>query len=592
VDKHARWHQIQPFFKRLLQRHYKSLHRHDNVANKNYPSDILIAAVHCYLEHNKTALALELLLKLQDWPWLSSVLATVGPQWINDGDKKRQLYHCLIQIPQKLLSADPHLLMLLAKSYPDSMMRKEAPLVYSQAQHLLSKQLLAANNDKDIALETLQNLSKQYLDCILNQSLLLRSYEQYELALTLLENPEVETLLSGQAVLSTHLNKEIGVLYFMQGKMQQADTLLLASINTAKTLRIEEVLVFSSGYILMSHIEQGRLDEASNYISDLLIWLEDNNWNSLPIIQWLAVPHIVLLIEQNKLEQASELIHNIQHNFKHSIITQAVQFRMLHFIEAKLHLAREEFNQARQALKQMERFVPLAGNHNFGLRSSGALSVLLHIKTRQTTEVKKWLKENETSLLAGDDYSKEADRLTLARCYSYLGQFQDCATVIKEVRQRTSRKNQLKTLVKSYIIEALNFLAQKKQGHALKTMEKAVQLSLNTGFCGLFYEEGQTALELLQQLHASDIQTDAVSTLLTAMGTNKVMPPQASSPDLPEILSVRERQILQLMSKGDSNKDLADKLGIKEGTVKVHTSSIYRKLKVKNRSQAIAKIRG
>jgi len=52
-------------------------------------------------------------------------------------------------------------------------------------------------------------------------------------------------------------------------------------------------------------------------------------------------------------------------------------------------------------------------------------------------------------------------------------------------------------------------------------------------------------------------------------------------------LSVRELEILQLFDDGLSNQEIADKLIISLGTVKAHSSNIYRKLDVGNRLQAV-----
>lgn len=51
-------------------------------------------------------------------------------------------------------------------------------------------------------------------------------------------------------------------------------------------------------------------------------------------------------------------------------------------------------------------------------------------------------------------------------------------------------------------------------------------------------------------------------------------------------LSPRETQILGLLAQGQSNKEIAREIGLQEITVKVHLSSIYRKLDVRNRVEA------
>ncbi len=52
-------------------------------------------------------------------------------------------------------------------------------------------------------------------------------------------------------------------------------------------------------------------------------------------------------------------------------------------------------------------------------------------------------------------------------------------------------------------------------------------------------------------------------------------------------LTSREKEILTLVAKGASNADIANKLFVREVTVKTHLNSIYKKLNVDNRVQAV-----
>jgi DNA-binding NarL/FixJ family response regulator len=61
--------------------------------------------------------------------------------------------------------------------------------------------------------------------------------------------------------------------------------------------------------------------------------------------------------------------------------------------------------------------------------------------------------------------------------------------------------------------------------------------------------------------------------------------------ELAEPLSPREMEILRLVATGVSNKEIADRLVISEGTVKNHLSSILSKLSVRDRLQAVIKAR-
>lgn len=53
-------------------------------------------------------------------------------------------------------------------------------------------------------------------------------------------------------------------------------------------------------------------------------------------------------------------------------------------------------------------------------------------------------------------------------------------------------------------------------------------------------------------------------------------------------LSRRERVLLEALSKGSTNRELAAELGISVNTVKFHLSNLFEKLSVRNRAQAIA----
>lgn len=55
-------------------------------------------------------------------------------------------------------------------------------------------------------------------------------------------------------------------------------------------------------------------------------------------------------------------------------------------------------------------------------------------------------------------------------------------------------------------------------------------------------------------------------------------------------LTRREQEIIQILISGKLDKEIADELDISLDTVKKHNKSIYKKLKVRNRSEVIALI--
>lgn len=67
------------------------------------------------------------------------------------------------------------------------------------------------------------------------------------------------------------------------------------------------------------------------------------------------------------------------------------------------------------------------------------------------------------------------------------------------------------------------------------------------------------------------------------------MKTEFSSLDRPDPLTERETEILRLMAGGYSNKEIANSLGVAEGTVKNHVSNILSKLGVRDRTRAVLK---
>lgn len=66
---------------------------------------------------------------------------------------------------------------------------------------------------------------------------------------------------------------------------------------------------------------------------------------------------------------------------------------------------------------------------------------------------------------------------------------------------------------------------------------------------------------------------------------------QAMSPDSPrdpfDLLSGRERAVASLAKRGLRNKEIADELGLTEGTVKVHLHKVFEKLGIRGRTELI-----
>jgi DNA-binding NarL/FixJ family response regulator len=77
-----------------------------------------------------------------------------------------------------------------------------------------------------------------------------------------------------------------------------------------------------------------------------------------------------------------------------------------------------------------------------------------------------------------------------------------------------------------------------------------------------------------------------IATAILTVGRGKtVFEPQDRTAVLR--LSDRERTVLELMASGATNPEIAEQLHLSRHTVKEHTSAVYRKLEVRNRTEAV-----
>jgi LuxR family maltose regulon positive regulatory protein len=138
---------------------------------------------------------------------------------------------------------------------------------------------------------------------------------------------------------------------------------------------------------------------------------------------------------------------------------------------------------------------------------------------------------------------------------------------------------------------------------ALATLERALTLAAPEGCIRRFVDEGPVMAAMLQEAKPGGIAPDYIMRLLAAfpkaegqeLGTaatgsiHAVLSPQSST--LVESLSARELEVLRLIASGMSNAEIAQALVIALSTVKTHTNSIFGKLQVTSRTQAIARAR-
>ena len=171
------------------------------------------------------------------------------------------------------------------------------------------------------------------------------------------------------------------------------------------------------------------------------------------------------------------------------------------------------------------------------------------------------------------------------------------------------------TAIELRILRSLALVRQDNTREAEADLEHALALAEPEGYVRVFLDEGQPIQMLLTQwlAHAGagplrDYATHLLSKFdaeldVIALSQEKTAPAddssatlrprsgQGSGQALVEPLSGRELEVLHLVAVGRTNPEIAQQLIVSPGTVKAHTASIYRKLDVANRTEAVARAR-
>jgi two-component system nitrate/nitrite response regulator NarL len=128
--------------------------------------------------------------------------------------------------------------------------------------------------------------------------------------------------------------------------------------------------------------------------------------------------------------------------------------------------------------------------------------------------------------------------------------------------------------------------------------ERDLSAALRGGACGYLLKtmDSEMLASAIQRTMAGEsvVSPEMTSKLVNAFqaGQGGSLPPPAADTDPIHSLSPREREILALIAKGASNKEVARDLGIAEATVKIHVQHILRKLNLSSRVQAAVYLAG
>ncbi|HEU5230344.1 MAG TPA: LuxR C-terminal-related transcriptional regulator [Ktedonobacteraceae bacterium] len=261
----------------------------------------------------------------------------------------------------------------------------------------------------------------------------------------------------------------------------------------------------------------------------------------------------------------------------------------------KIRLLRGDEAGARKLLQENERILKSIGEDSTDLsRALNEWRAQVAIALGDLRDAQHWIQEIpleadltvHSNLLLEGCYLLQARLLLKSSRLSEAEHLEQALSVAAEAQKRWG------SLLKIHMLQALLYQAQGKREQALDMLACALSYGEAEGYQRTLLDEGMPMLMLLTELREVRHNTknsNYLNHLISLLSRELKEQSSTYRGELPplEQLSKREREILQLMGEGKSNREIAQQLVIAVSTVKSHLHTIYGKLQVQSRTQAI-----
>ncbi|MBO0813863.1 MAG: hypothetical protein J2P30_01720 [Actinobacteria bacterium] len=212
----------------------------------------------------------------------------------------------------------------------------------------------------------------------------------------------------------------------------------------------------------------------------------------------------------------------------------------------------------------------------------------------------------ERGLRPGDDpgYPREPEYLVLARVLLAEERVDEALGLLQRLYASALGQGRQGSAVEIQALRALALAAADRQTDALAALAEAIELGAPQGYVRVFADEGPPMKALLARI--AEARRGEPGTIAGAplrylgrvirafesgAAAGERIPPRQGGgiPGLVEALTQRELEVLQLLSAGKSNREIAGELYVTIATVKKHVAHIFGKLGVANRTEAMAR---
>jgi LuxR family maltose regulon positive regulatory protein len=347
----------------------------------------------------------------------------------------------------------------------------------------------------------------------------------------------------------------------------------------------------SLAYLLMA---QRRLREADASLWQALEYAADRGAELLPAVGRVRVVMGELLYERDDLDGSEREL-----TLGAELVERAGELEILTRVQVALSSVRRARGDTEGALELAREAARLA-------RESGAPQAIvgadlwkarLHL---MRDELQAAASDLERASSVGDvpRSTRESERISLARLLIAREDHDQALRLLDSLCEMAEATEGRSSVIQIVTLKALALRAKDEKSRAMDVMGRALALAEPEGYVRTFVDEGPEMTTLLSEvleaqqrgwLHPS-VPAHYLRKLLATLEREA---PGTARPttELPEALSERELEVLQLIAAGKSNRRIASDLFVSVGTVKTHINNIYRKLDAHSRTQALARAR-
>ncbi len=190
------------------------------------------------------------------------------------------------------------------------------------------------------------------------------------------------------------------------------------------------------------------------------------------------------------------------------------------------------------------------------------------------------------------DRLQKYEQEVLARLFILQDRATEALDLLEPLLAQARQLDRIDLTIDIQILRALAFQAEGQEEQAMTALDEALNLAEPGGFVRIFLDEGPAMARLLRQAASRGIAPTYAVKLLAEFDGSDLEEPQSGlrhpqPQPLIEPLSEREMEVLRLLASGMSNPEIAEHLYIAVSTVRSHCKSIYAKLNVHKRWDAV-----